>query len=305
MKVILHIGPHKTGTTSIQAFLHKNSALLYQHGFNYPQTRENGPNHHDLVLGLRDVSQRLATTERIQRLLKQSEAEGLHTLILSSEIFVEYGIPIRLIRKIFMDHDLRVLAYIRRPDHQFLASYVQLLREEDCRRTQGIDEDPPPYDCSYRTSLLKWIQQLDPREMVIAPFDPAQWKSGNLLLDFCHMIELDSLIHPELKGIEAPHKNKSLPVLLQELLRTSNSFLGLSKANHLALCSELDQLASEHSEFFGGEGGTLPQDLAIKLFKGLSEMLPVYRPYFRNGFDEAFLQWPEYKKPTNLLVVKD
>jgi hypothetical protein len=289
VKVILHIGPHKTGTTSIQAFLHRNSAALRKHGFFYPQTQEDGQNHHDLVRGLRDPSTFLSTTKRIQELLKESESSGCHSVILSSEMFVEHEVPIHLLKSIFIGWEVVVLAYIRRPDDHISASYAQLLREPECRRTQTIDEHPAPYDSSYQSVFPKWFPHFAPGEMVIAPFDPTQWLEGNLIADFCQMIGLDSRIQSELGANRIIHRNKSLPAGLQEVLRRSNALLGLSRELHEAWCGALDELANKHPEFFSKKPTEPPPEMVVKLFEELCEMLPIYRPYFRSGFDERFL----------------
>lgn len=292
MKVILHIGPHKTGTTSIQAFLYRNSAALRKYGFFYPQTQEDGQNHHDLVCGLRDPSTFLSTTKRIQELLKESESSGCHTVILSSEMFAEHEVPIHFLKSIFIGRAVVVLAYIRRPDDHISASYAQLLREPECRRTQTIDEHPAPYDSSYQSVFPKWFPHFAPGEMVIAPFDPTQWFHGNLIADFCEMIGLDSHIHSELGANRKIHRNKSLPAGLQEVLRRSNALLGLSRELHEVWCGELDKLANDYPELFSQKPNNLPPEMVGKLFEDLSEMLPTYRQYFRNGFNESFLHFP-------------
>ena len=297
MKVILHIGPHKTGTTSIQAFLHGNSAALRKHGFFYPQTQEDGQNHHDLVRGLRDPSTFLSTTKRIQELLKESESSDCHTIILSSEMFVEHEVPIHLLKSIFIGWEVVVLAYIRRPDDHISASYAQLLREPECRRTQPIDEHPAPYDSSFQSVFPKWFPHFAPGEMVLAPFDPTQWFHGNLIADFCHMIGLDSHIQSELGVDGSIHRNKSLPAVLQEVLRRSNALLGLSKELHEAWCGALDELANEHPEFFSKKPCEPPPEMVRKLFEELSEMLPIYRPYFRKEFIEIFLSFSANSNP--------
>lgn len=292
MKVILHIGPHKTGTTSIQAFLHCNSAALRKYGFCYPCTQEEGQNHHDLLIGLRDPVQFCATVKRIRRILKESEDEGCHTTIFSSEMFVEHEIPIHFFRRIFEGKNQFVIAYIRRPDDHISASYTQLLKEWDCRRTQKIDEYPAPYDSTYLSVFPKWFPHYAPGEMLIAPFDPPQWLYGNLIADFCEMIGLDWDIISRLGTNGTLHRNKSLPSGLLEILRRSNALLDLSKDLHEAWCGELDKLANDHPELFSKKQTQLPRDMVKKLFEDLSEMLPIYRPYFRNGFNESFLHFP-------------
>jgi hypothetical protein len=300
IKVILHIGPHKTGTTSIQAFLHRNSNILRKHGINYPKTHEGLQNHHDLAIGLRNPTKFWATAKRIRKILRASEAEGCHTCLFSSEIFVEHEIPIHLFRRIFKADQILVIAYIRNPVEQISASYAELLNESEVRRSVRIDEPPIPYDASYQSVFPKWFPHFAPGEMVLAPFDSAQWTKGNLLLDFCQTIGLNPLIQSELEGSEVIYHNKRLPIGLQEVLRRSNGLLGLSQEIHYAWCAELQKLAAEHPEFFLQSTAALPRKMVQKTYEALAEMLSIYQPYFRHGFNEQFLLVSLDKLPSTL-----
>jgi len=42
-KIILHVGPHKTGSTYIQKYLYLNREYLFEHGWNYPEPIELNP----------------------------------------------------------------------------------------------------------------------------------------------------------------------------------------------------------------------------------------------------------------------
>ena len=48
----IHVGPHKTGTTSIQWFLQENSAELLKHGYFVPESETKRGAHHALAEGL-------------------------------------------------------------------------------------------------------------------------------------------------------------------------------------------------------------------------------------------------------------
>src|SRR5262245_41244713 len=48
----IHVGPHKTGTTSIQWVLHEHSAKLLAHGYFVPQSETKRGAHHALAEGL-------------------------------------------------------------------------------------------------------------------------------------------------------------------------------------------------------------------------------------------------------------
>src|SRR5215472_13958718 len=48
----IHVGPHKTGTTSIQWFLQENRTELLKHGYFVPESETKRGAHHALAEGL-------------------------------------------------------------------------------------------------------------------------------------------------------------------------------------------------------------------------------------------------------------
>jgi|GEM_PF-3696564 len=57
MKVTVHVGPTKTGSTALQKSLAANRKLLRKHGILYPITRDKGFNHNILLAGLKHQRQ--------------------------------------------------------------------------------------------------------------------------------------------------------------------------------------------------------------------------------------------------------
>jgi hypothetical protein len=81
----IHVGPHKTGTTSIQWFLQENRAELLMHGYFVPESERKRGAHHALVEGLAglDVGQHREplVTRSVQEI---AETPGA-AIIISSE----------------------------------------------------------------------------------------------------------------------------------------------------------------------------------------------------------------------------
>jgi hypothetical protein len=296
MKIILHIGPHKTGTSALQVFLHSHAATLSRHGIHYPALGGEERNHHAIVFGLRTPSLFGATVDRLRRIVSQAGSTEHRACIFSSEMFVEHEVPIEAIRDIFVGCEVQVLAYLRRPDHLWASAYAQLVKEVEARRTQRIDEDPPPYDCSYSTVLLKWMEHFAPGQMVLAPFDPPQWPGGNLFQDFLRMVGLDQ-VFPAMRAPSGIESNQSLPATLLEALRVSNASGRLSGDRHRLLVGRLEALAQEFPTAFGPPARLPTVELVRRSFKMLQPHLEVYRRYYRAGFDESFLRWPGEDAP--------
>jgi hypothetical protein len=296
MKIILHIGPHKTGTSAIQAFLHSHAGMLSRQGIHYPDPGGGERNHHAIVFGLRTPSLFEATVERLRHIVAQARNAAYRVCIFSSEMFVEHEVPIAALNGIFDGCEVQVVAYLRRPDHLWASAYAQLVKEVDVRRTERIDEDPLPYDCSYSTVLLKWMEHFAPDRMMLAPFDPPQWFGGDLFRDFLFMIGL----HGDMPAMSAPsgvESNRGLPATLLEALRVTNAKGLLGVDRHPVLVARLEALAQEFGEAFGPPARLSDVELVRRSFGMLEPYLQLYRPYYRSGFDESFLRWKGGEAP--------
>jgi hypothetical protein len=292
MKIFLHIGPHKTGTTAIQAFLRRNTTELRRLGFHYPCTDPSLDNHHDLAIGLRSPSLCGETIRRIHGILDAAHQEGCHSVIFSSEMLAEHGIPVRGLPQIFEGHSKTVLAYIRRPDHLLESAYAQLVKEDSVRRREPIEEPPMPYDCGYLSVFKKWFRHFAQREMILAPFDPPQWPNRCLFADFCRMIGIDISDRFD-TSIPRHEWNKSLSPALVEALRMTNKVLNLPSADRENLVFEFQRLAESRPDLFTRLEEKVPSDFTRRAFGILQPNLEIFRPYFREGFDESFLHLEE------------
>ena len=89
MKIYLHIGTHKTGTTSIQHFAEDNIELLSKHGIYWPRTRElrNTSRQHSLLWRMLQAGEDVRVAEFVTRSLKRAEEEGAHSVLFSGEGF--------------------------------------------------------------------------------------------------------------------------------------------------------------------------------------------------------------------------
>lgn len=127
--VYLHLGQHKTGTTSIQNFLWGNRAELLKAGYDIPDTGVEGGAHHALcyaLLGLKGRTDAEALITALDQEIRQSDCPNI---ILSSEEFERLGLPMvsLLIRKLSA-HTLRPILYLRRQDGYLLSDYGQQIK---------------------------------------------------------------------------------------------------------------------------------------------------------------------------------
>lgn len=85
--VFLHIGTHKTGTTSIQHFLAQNDYELRRERILFPSAGRYVHGHHHIAWELRSDDRLNGRTGHVQRLLDELRETDLETVVVSSEDF--------------------------------------------------------------------------------------------------------------------------------------------------------------------------------------------------------------------------
>lgn len=144
MKLILHIGTHKTGTTALQRFLYANRERLAAHGFHYatpPHLQEA-----NLIANALNVGKNRAGCDFFAKHLECARRSGAHTILASAENFYAMSVLAAMQRRevctkaVERDHSLietlqslvpgsigvsKIVCYFRRPDRYAESLYSQ------------------------------------------------------------------------------------------------------------------------------------------------------------------------------------
>ncbi|WP_296742905.1 hypothetical protein [Mesorhizobium sp.] len=276
MKIILHIGVHKTGTSALQAFLHRNAALLLEHGVFYKPTTSDWPNHNPLVAAFLPES----VDDGLERLARTIEAADNNTLLISSEMLCGHSVDLERFLFGLEGHDLRVFAYIRHPADIVVSAFNELVRHRVSHWTRPLNEEPFAYDPSQMDVLRRWLKVPN---ITLAPYDRPQWAGGSIFNDFLGMIGVpcDGFDFSQTGG------NESLPYPLIEALRNVN-VASPSADQHRMLVELFRTIQCEPGEY------PLTQRNVAKCVERMRLVLPIYRPHFRAGFDERYLLEPRH-----------
>lgn len=271
MKIILHIGVHKTGTSALQAFLARNAALLLERGVFYKPTTPEWPNHNPLAAAfmpgsIDDGPTRLATT--------LEEAEG-KTLLISSEMLCEPGVDLDLLLSCLKGHEVRTIAYIRHPSDIVVSAFNEVVRHHGTHWTRPLNDQPFAYDPSQFDVLRPWLKVPN---ITLAPYDRPQWVGGSIFSDFLAMIGVPG----EDFDFNQAGGNESLSYPLIEALRHVNVACP-SADQHRAILELLQTIKCEPSEY------PLTRKNVRYCIERMRLALPSYRPHFRPGFDEGYL----------------
>lgn len=225
-RIVLHIGTHKTGSTSLQQLLHDHPALLSAVGASYPKGLVIPGSHAELpLLAIRpertwparlrlpettDERWLAAAARHVEEVLDVTSSE---VLVLSHEdlSYVRHDDEIERLRRLLGDRPARVVVYLRAPG-PFLRSYRAQLEAMGFRASA----DPSSFA---HVEPDSWL--VDHRALV----DVYRRGFGEVeVLDYDHAVETDGSVVPaftDLLGIA----RSSLPPLDQYFLNRSNQQL--------------------------------------------------------------------------------
>lgn len=194
----LHVGMHKTGSSSIQDALsgYDDGRLEYlkldRPNHSVPLVSAVMPNLQDYP----QVKKRKLTSVQVDDLKKQS-SENLYTalqvsrdkdVIISAEYFSQPGISakenfsrLHSILKEFFD-DIQIIAYIRSPK-SFMESVLQ-------ERIKGGDTKVSLNSLypHYRGRFEKFYELVGAKNITLVDYDPSSFPDGSVVLDFCKRV---------------------------------------------------------------------------------------------------------------------
>lgn len=205
-KVILHIGTHKTATTTLQDMFWENSDRLAEHGVVYPRLNQH-TGHHGLVLNWKGRPKAyelpkgsMGTLEE----LAQAYAETDKTLFLSSEEFSRDRslVDIVKIKEALAAFDEIEVICVLRTQWQFLQSvYLEVSKQRVPPRPPQIVQ--PVMESGmldglwvdYNGLLDRLEAAFDPSQITLMDFDTCRKSEGGLIGAFLRHMGLDLAAH--------------------------------------------------------------------------------------------------------------
>lgn len=222
----LHIGTNKTGSTSIQYYLRDNKSLLETNGYYYPMEGayfyppEASPSllAHAL-LGKRPPYIRNTVINKeacVTDILRDIKSSSCSKVIISSEHFsnAKTTDEVKKIANIFLNifQKVTVIVYLRRQDTRIESSWSQ--RVKMGLITKSFDDFlSEEFDLNYLEMLNSWADVFGKKNIIVRPFEKAQFFNNNLIQDFLQILGC-ALKAPELRS-----RNESPPVELLEVIR--------------------------------------------------------------------------------------
>src|ERR1043166_8272267 len=171
----IHVGPHKSGTTSIQWFLQENRAELLKHGYFVPESETKRGAHHTLAesfAGLDVGEHRQALVNRSIRAIAETPAAAI---VISSEA-LEGLLRNRHHTKAFFDRlaalDLqpKLILFPRNQPQWINSSYSSMVT--NFRRSDSFQDSASGFAISPDATFSRWIDLAETHnaELTARPF---------------------------------------------------------------------------------------------------------------------------------------
>lgn len=226
MRVILHIGMSKTGTSSIQATCSKNRGRLKAEGVLYPNI--NNMNRHSFLsvpfregnvprefwtnygADKNDADRR--ALEFWQQVRDDVKSEKPDTLILSGEQFfpvVHFDALKAQLAEVAPGSEVNVLCYLRHPCQHYLSAFQQIIK--------ASSRIPRPGKTKWADNLTRW-KAIGP--LFLREFNRKKFRGGDVVLDF-----LDFSTGKALEGIEVDYANETMSAEAMAIIQPFRKYL--------------------------------------------------------------------------------
>ncbi|MFD2453162.1 hypothetical protein [Ideonella paludis] len=192
MKILLHVGRHKTGTSSLQRYLNDNAKSLSELGYLYPNAGKRGIAHHELAESYSKTKNRLdpdgakLKREKLLRELNLEIRPHHHTIILSSEAF--QNAAVKLVQADFNKEFTTICMYIREQYDYMVSAYQQRIQAqlENCT----LREFATTFKVTYSEALSEWVSFYDQENCIFRIFEKEELHNKNVIADFCRVNEI-------------------------------------------------------------------------------------------------------------------
>lgn len=264
--VILHIGRHKTGTSSLQVYLDKNTKLLESNNFIYPRMFYRGNAHHifgeslkkSITNNLSEKEIKELTHEYRRKIVRRFLHRG-KTLIFSSESF--QNCDPKVIRQVFNPQrfNVKVICYFRDQVSYYCSAYNQRVHA-NLFHTDVEKFYNEAFDGDYLKFSDSWSSVFEQFECRI--FQKDHLYNKDVVSDFCYeVLNIDAVdLNKELSNPSLSRRFLAFKLMLNQEISSGSLSLKIND-------KQLYRLIGERSRYDDSGKYQLPLSLTEKIMK--------------------------------------
>lgn len=233
-RVVLHIGTGKTGTSSIQNFVHQHrEALRDRKALDYPDVGLAHEEHYGELIHAHYTAVYWVLSENasgLRQVRKAIDASKCGTVLLSCENFYHLLSPeqVGTLAALLKGLSVRIVCYVRRQDLYIESAWKQQAKVGALRMPfPAFLEQHTSADylskshANYHAKLEPWREAFGREAIVVRPFDASAFRAGDLVTDFLDACGLDD-VEAIAALPRAPSTNVAIPSELADLVRRTN-----------------------------------------------------------------------------------
>lgn len=229
MKLFLHVGPHKTGTTLIQKTMLDNQAFLLQKGVFYPKQFMRIFGHHDFRNKLLEFN----LTDEDIAFLEQANKN----IVLSSEDFISLGQKhFQYLKERLNRFDIEVIYAWRRSSRKMFSIWQEIVKHGGTEtffeyNFQHVASPATSAMLSPDVKLRVFANVFGKNRIKIIDYDAAA-TDDNLLATFFNLVGINDISELKIPIEDKNANNKALSYYNSELLRAINYYFAKKKGIH-------------------------------------------------------------------------
>lgn len=258
MKILLHIGWPKTGSTAIQHFLAANrDVLLTNHHILYPKTGIVMNAHYALSSSLQDPTKKTRWVSEVgfneqaeplfAKVFEEAKRCSAKAIILSSEQFTNTNLfSIEQLAGLLAGHEVQLIVYLRRQDEYIESFYNQCVKDHLVRHSVGFDTfSQGDGNLTYYEYLMDWEKRFPGITINMRIYDRNRFPDKDVVRDFLTAI---SVTHNRSFIFQKRDVNPSLSSISIKTLAKINQRLYLNHDKYFSVIKYLKELDTKDGD---------------------------------------------------------
>lgn len=290
VRFVLHIGTEKTGTTTLQGYLHSAKAQLREQGIEYYSSHgriearglsasavgDQLPDDYLKQEGIVSPQQRQMFRKKMKDDFQHAMSfldEHIHTVVISSEHFhsrLRQQHQLQWLKDLLSPWawEVQVVVYLRAQTDMLTSFYSTALRNGEVQDLEALGKKVCHAGNQYynhRMLLELWGKVFGENALIPRLFTSDDLMQGDIVADFADVLGVESL---RLVDLSLPRQNESINPAGQALLRGLNK--AHKRAEHALPATEHQSLAREVMTVFAGPGERLAVETELQSAFGAS-----------------------------------